>query len=309
MLILDIILYSCLRVLVALLHIFPYTWRVELISRVLRLLLLLFPRYKLIAQRNLQLAFPDQDAAWCLEIIRKHCWVLARFVVDFFRIPTLPADWAEKHIRFPERKRIQEIKTADPQRGLLFVAGHLGSFEYLTYCYAKTIAPLVVIARDLKHPKVNSWWNSIRQSCGNQVISNKGAVKHILRSLRTGTDVGLLFDQNQVRTRAVFVDWFGKPAATTKAVALAVLKTGAPVFLMALLPDGRENYLMEAQEFDFSTLCSDSSLSVDEKIFKITDELSAAYQNYIRQYPEGWFWMHKRWKTTPTSDIPEDFYN
>jgi KDO2-lipid IV(A) lauroyltransferase len=134
------------------------------------------------------------------------------------------------------------------------------------------------------------------------VIDREGAFREMVRTISVGRSVAVLFDQNVKINHAVFVDWFSKPAATTRAFALAAVKTRAPVFVAGMIYCGNDTYRVEAVECDFQSLYTDDTVSDDQKILVITKTISAHYCAMIRQFPEGWFWIHRRWKTRPDGE-------
>src|SRR5690606_20029609 len=105
----------------------------------------------------------------------------------------------------------------------MMATGHLGSFELLAHCVSMYGFPISFVVRPFKLERLNAWWSGIREAAGNRAIARSGAFKEILKELTSGRDVAVLFDQNVTRNHAVFVDWFGRPAATTRTVALAAL--------------------------------------------------------------------------------------
>jgi KDO2-lipid IV(A) lauroyltransferase len=109
----------------------------------------------------------------------------------------------------------------------------------------------------------------------------------------------ILFDQNVTRNHAVFVNWFGVPAATTRSVALAALRTGAPIYVASIRYEGSDRYYVDAAECEYSDVYRKEELSNDDKVVIITQRLADQYCEMIRKFPEGWFWMHRRWKTRP----------
>jgi KDO2-lipid IV(A) lauroyltransferase len=117
----------------------------------------------------------------------------------------------------------------------------------------------------------------------------------------------VLFDQNVTRNHAVFVEWFGRPAATSKSVALAALRTEAPIFVASMHYLGDDKYRIEAVECDCRDVYNDATLSTDQKVEQITQLISTEYCKMIEAFPEGWFWIHRRWKTRPESEM-EDTY-
>jgi KDO2-lipid IV(A) lauroyltransferase len=130
----------------------------------------------------------------------------------------------------------------------------------------------------------------------------------VVKHLRKGDVVALPFDQNVRRSFAVFVDFFGKEAATTRALGLAALASEAPILIGSLCYLGKDRYRVEWEECPMSDVYAAEHLSSDEKQRAIAQRVSDAYAAMIRKNPSAWFWMHRRWKTTSREDIPEDFY-
>ena len=119
--------------------------------------------------------------------------------------------------------------------------------------------------------------------------------------------MALLFDQNVRLGHAVFVDFFGVKAATTKAVALAALRNGAPLIVSSIAYLGQDRYRLDAVECDLKAILEDNALSTDDKVFRITQIATSHFEKMVREFPEGWFWLHRRWKTRPEGQ-PEDLY-
>ena len=80
------------------------------------------------------------------------------------------------------------------------------------------------------------------------------------------------------------------------------MKTRAPVFVASMKYRGRDRYLVDAVECDFSKVYDAPSLSDEQKVLAITQEFSTQYCRMIREFPEGWFWVHRRWKTRPEGE-------
>ena len=58
---------------------------------------------------------------------------LGDLIIDLARFPRLTKAWAEENIDFPNLPRLQQVKQENPDKGILFVTGHLGSFELCAY--------------------------------------------------------------------------------------------------------------------------------------------------------------------------------
>ncbi len=287
-----------------LLNILPLPVRIALVTAIIRCIVPFVPAFTRVAMRNLEIAFPDRDASWRKGILRQSLSSLARLLVDFARLDTLDEHWVKEHVDCPFLDRFREIKRAHPGKGVMLATGHLGSFELLAHCVARFGFSISFVVRPFKLKRLNEWWRQKREAAGHRAISRAGAFKEIGRDLTQGRDVAVLFDQNVTRNHAVFVDWFGYPAATTKTVALAAIRQQAPIVVASMQYLGNDRYHIHACEADFQALYTDDAISLDRKIEVITATISKHYENMIRDNPGEWFWMHRRWKTRPNEADP-----
>ncbi|MHC5034914.1 MAG: lysophospholipid acyltransferase family protein, partial [Planctomycetota bacterium] len=123
----------------------------------------------------------------------------------------------------------------------------------------------------------------------------RGALRHIIRLLRRGESVGFLIDQD-VRRDGIFVDFFGKPASTTPMPAKLAIRTGAPlVFVYARRVAGKNRFRLVLQEI-FLPRHEDPA---EVEIRNLTQQITSELEGTIRQAPEEWLWLHRRWKTYP----------
>lgn len=304
----DVLACTAARLLTGFLNCLPVNVRLSLVSGIVRLVLYCSPRFARTARRNLAFVFPDKSAAERENLLKESCQALARVFVDFARLPNLDRRWMKEHVHCAYLARLDEIKRHNPEARILIATGHLGSFELLAHYSAVMGHPLSFVVRDFKLPRLDRWWRSIREAHGNRVISRKGSFDEVLADLRAGRIVGLLFDQNVTRNHAVFVDWFGRPAATTRAVALAAVRTKAIILVAGIVHETGDNYRIDVIERDFTAFIEDQNLELDQKVIRITEIISRDYQQMILQKPASWFWMHRRWKTTPPGTA-EDFYD
>jgi KDO2-lipid IV(A) lauroyltransferase len=296
--------YIAVRAVFGFFSCLPHGWCVAFFGALWRVAFLIVPRLRLTALVNLGIAFPESDPAWRAALIRKNAVEMGRLLADTIRLSSLDAAWVREHVEIPSLERYGQVAA---RGGVLIATGHLGSFELLGHAIGLWGYPLAAVARRFKSPRLDRWWTGLREARGNRIIDRTGAFKEMVRAISQGTSVAVLFDQNVKINHAVFVDWFGKPAATTRAFALAALKTQAPVFVASMVYCGDDRYRVESIECDFSTLYHDQSVSDGEKVERITKVISDHYCQMIRRFPEGWFWIHRRWKTRPEGH-PERVY-
>ena len=250
-------------------------------------------RHARIAAGNLRRAFPHWD--------EPRAWRTARQVYAHFGAAMLDVLWLEGRGREAVISQVQvegrehlEAATA-PGRGALLVGAHIGNWELHGLAHGWLFGAMGVIARPLDNPALDERLCAVRAQGGNTVISKRKALATVLRLLRDGRCVAVLIDQNVQEKDGIFVDYFGQPAATTTVAAALALKTGCALVPThtVLRPDGTYR------------LIYDTPLSVQPTgdrradVEAITQELTRAIERWVRETPEQWLWMHRRWKTQP----------
>jgi KDO2-lipid IV(A) lauroyltransferase len=301
----DTIVFWGLHGATPIVNLLPYQFRIVLIKSIVRIVLLLKPKYWKIGIINLTEAFPDKDLAWCNSVMHECSAAFARLIVDFLRLSSVDLKEANELFEFPYRSRLDELRRNNIP--VIYATGHLGSFELLAHYLCVIGHPLSFVARTLRPRGLDRWWTLRREAHGNKVITRAGALKGVLRQLKRNQDVAVLFDQNVTRDHAVFVPWFGHAAATTKLIGLAALRTRAVVVVISMESLANQKYKIHTVECDFNSIYDDARMSPEEKVLEITSKVSSEYENMIRQNPGAWFWLHRRWKTAPEG-VPEVFY-
>ncbi|MDZ7379941.1 MAG: lysophospholipid acyltransferase family protein, partial [candidate division KSB1 bacterium] len=141
---------------------------------------------------------------------------------------------------------------------------------------------------------IDDLMNRYRQRMGITIIHMGVAVRGVIKALREGKMVALLSDQDAGKN-GVFVNYLGHPASTPRGPAVFSLKTGAPIIFGSAV---REDHAYHRIYFDLATPGEVGELS-EENVRRITQAYTSILERYVRQYPDHWFWMHRRWKTRP----------
>jgi KDO2-lipid IV(A) lauroyltransferase len=186
-------------------------------------------------------------------------------------------------------------------KGLLFLTSHFGNWELMALAFSLKYRPAYIVVRPLDNPFLDRLIDRIRSRGGNQLVEKKGSVRRVLRLLRQGEIVALLMDQNVDWYDGVFVPFFKDIACTNKALTVMALRTGAPVVPVYNVrqPDGRYRVVFEPAIDMVKT--GDKTRDIEEN----TALLNRIIENYVRRYPEQWFWVHQRWKTRPYHPWPK----
>jgi Kdo2-lipid IVA lauroyltransferase/acyltransferase len=208
------------------------------------------------------------------------------------------------HLGESRRKKLLTIEGEDNIRraltggkGVLLFSAHLGNWEVASLAISG-IGRFSVVARPLDNRLLEKELTRFRQSLGAQIISKFQAAKPILESLRRNEIVAILIDQNVLRSQAVFVDFFGVPAATTPSLASFHLRTRSPILPVFCYATPSWAYVVKVGP------PLDIGVSGDPKqdVLKITQCSTKMIEAEIRERPSHWFWFHSRWKSRPESE-------
>ncbi len=153
-----------------------------------------------------------------------------------------------------------------------------------------------MVARPLDNPALDARLNALRTSTGNTVIYKQQALAQVIRTLRGGGVVAILIDQNMQPKDGIFVRFFGRPACTTTVAAALALKTGCAIVPVRCLlqPSGRYR-MVYGPPVEWTRTGRQ-----DEDIARLTQHLTSIVEGWVREAPEQWLWLHRRWKTTPS---------
>jgi len=248
--------------------------------------------HRRIALANLEVAFPNRTRAERKAIAQSMFRHFGRLLLELLKYASMPR---HDQLGLVEWEGEERVRLALAQgKGILFCTGHFGFWEQQALAHALKFAPMAVMARPLDNPKLHDLLERIRTSNGNPVLYRRGAVRKALRLLAEGRGVGILIDQHMTSADAIYVDFFGRPAATTSTLAALALRTGAPVIpLFAFpLPNGRYRMIYE---HPVEPPRRDSPDAVREFTQRCTDVL----EMHVRRHPELWLWMHRRWRDAP----------
>jgi len=247
--------------------------------------------------RNLQMAFPELSRSAQEEILRGSFENLGRLLVEFTHMPELNKG---NICRFVVHDGLENyLEGLRRGQGVIFMTAHFGAWELSSFAHAVYGYPLRFVVRPIDNPRVERLISTYRTRSGNAPIERRSAARDILKALRQNEAVGILFDQNTTRSEGVFAEFFGIPAATTPALALFALRTGAAVVPGFLIWDAslRKHRL----RLDPPVQLIDTG-NLDHDVLENTKIFNKILEGYIRAYPGQWLWIHQRWKTRPEGE-------
>jgi len=251
---------------------------------------------KQVAIRNLELAFPQWEESRRLEVARQAFINFGRLIMEFVQCTRLtPADM-RRQVTFENLDLVREAKARG--KGIIFQAAHFGNWEFGGLAVSTLVEPLDVVARPLDSKILEMLLSDYRAKQGNRVIKSSGGAREIVRALKANRMVAILMDQNQIRSHGIFADFFGIPASTTPAIAMIARKTGSAVIPAFLVREGFQKYRQIFREEVFIDRTKDKG----QDALTNTTRLNRVIEEMVREYPEQYFWLHRRWRTRPRGE-------
>jgi KDO2-lipid IV(A) lauroyltransferase len=186
-------------------------------------------------------------------------------------------------------------------KGVLVIVAHIGNWELLPLVGKKMGVPINVVYRPLDFRPLDLFFQATRSRFGAKLIPSRHALLKILKALKKGEAVAMLMDQNVDYYDGVWVDFFGHPACTSKAMAVIAMKTGAAV-LPAFLYREPDGFRAVFGEILPPSATGDRTKDIEAN----TAQYTKAIEDGIRKKPDQWFWVHRRWKTKTYCSWPKE---
>ena len=247
--------------------------------------------------RNLQLAFPAASDRERRTFLKGSFANLGRLLGIFSHFNDESAGSLRGMIRAEGLEHLESAR--QHQRGVILFTGHVGAWELSSFALSLLGFPLSFLVRRIDNPRIESLIERFRTHAGNRTIDKRSAAREMLKILNGGGTLGILVDLNTLDREAIFVDFFDRQAATTFLVAKLALRTKAlvlPVF--APWDRTRKEFLLKiGRPLEFQPTGDE-----DRDVRSVTQLLTRVVEENIRQYPDQWLWIHRRWKTRPPGE-------
>jgi KDO2-lipid IV(A) lauroyltransferase len=249
------------------------------------------PRLRRIADRNLSLAYPDRDPAWRRRTVDDVFASVGRLLVAFARLPRITRENVGQWIRYEGFEHYTRAKQRG--NGVLFATAHLGNWELSAYAHALLTEPMNVVVRPLDNPYIDAIVERRRAMSGNVLLSKRDFARSILQALRRNEPVGILVDQNSSAENGTFVPFFGTLACANLTFAKLAARSGADVIPgFAIWNRQERRYVLRFYP----------AVPITGDAVEDTRRIQHAIEMAIRETPDQWLWIHRRWKTRPEGE-------
>lgn len=247
-----------------------------------------------VAQANLRLALPAIDAAGRVNAVARAAFqTVALTYLDLFWFARHGAARLRKHVTFDP-----SFQTVFDQSPLIAVCAHFGNWEVVGQAGSLAGAPAVSVAMPMRAKTLDRWLRRLRTATGQQIVARQGAARRLLRALRNEQRIALLLDQNtRLSEGGCWTPFFGLPVPVSGIVEFLARRTGIPAIPVYGYPRANGDYQAVAGPAMTAT-------GVGEVPGALTGALMHDLETRIRERPELWLWMYKRWKYIPPGMDP-----
>lgn len=254
--------------------------------------------HRRIAFENMQIAFGrEKRPGEIRRMVRANFLQLTRVMLEIPSLLKLNEKNVDSYVEFVGLKYLTEALAR--KKGILILTAHIGNWELMALAVtAKFKIPVNVLVRPLDYKPFDRVLTEIRSRTGNRVMSKDHSAAAVSQLMLDNKIVGILLDQNSSWYEGVYVPFFGKTACTNKGLAMFALRYGATVLPVSNIrqKDGRYRIIFE------KPLDLVRSGNISDDIVENTAAYNKTIEKFIRLAPEGWLWVHRRWRIKSIPD-------
>jgi KDO2-lipid IV(A) lauroyltransferase len=295
--VMDYLVYLAVRLLVCVIQMLDWTSARKAAELLAWIGYHVDKRHRKVALDNLRRAFPGRyTEAEMDRMVRAVYRHFATLVTEIILIPRkLHVKNHKYHVFLVDQEKV--LGRMFTERPTLIVTGHFGNWElagyYMGLCGCKTYA----VARTLDNPYLDAFLRRFRENTGQKILAKKGDFDQMLDVLSSNGIMATLGDQD-AGSRGLFVDFFGRPASTHKAIALLALEHNVPIVVSVAYKIGEP---MKYRIVTGDVILPEEYRDRPDAVRAITERFTADLERLIRLAPEQYLWLHNRWKHQPAA--------
>ncbi len=245
---------------------------------------------KAVVIKNLQIAFPEKSIVEIKEIAKKNYFHISLTFIEMMCIPYLKSKEILDLVTSETDHKIKQL--SDLGKGLILLTAHMGNWEIIPAAFAQKLGiEIALLSKPQRNNFITDWIANMREVHGNKVVMLGQSVRDILKVLMNGGIVGVVGDQRGPK-ESQRVKFFGRETAVYTGTASIALRLHSPILLAMIIRKPDFTY-----KVDFIELNYDHIEGKDEdRVIKINQKYMNILEEYVRNNPEQWFWMHNIWK-------------
>ncbi|MBY0275643.1 lysophospholipid acyltransferase family protein [Candidatus Binatia bacterium] len=285
--------YAGIRALLGALRAMPLERSSDLMAKLVGAGVLVSARLRHVGMDNLKRAFPERDERWHREVLRGSFRSLGRLAAEVAWFDDLRPGNIRERIGFTSPESEHHWRNIVRGRRQIIATGHFGNWELFAQAQGLMGHPIHIVHRPLKNARLDDLLNDLRSRAGTDVIYKHAAAREILRLLRADEMVAIPIDQHAIGTQGTPIPFFGRLAATTTAPVRLSQLTRAPLSVAVLVRRGETNQ----HDILVRPPIEPPPPTRSETVLRdVMTRVNLEFEEVVRQYPEQWLWMHRRWR-------------
>ncbi|MDI7774482.1 lysophospholipid acyltransferase family protein [Asticcacaulis sp. EMRT-3] len=237
--------------------------------------------------RNLDLAFPEKDAEWKARISREQWDNLGRTFAEFAQMDRITIE--SGRVVVDHMERLTDIAAAG--KPVVLISGHFANFEVMAAVIVAAGIPCQVTYRAANNPYIDERIRAGRQRYGVQLFAPKGGdgAKELMIGMARGESVALLNDQKF--NRGIATPFFSHPVDTAPGPTRLALRFNTILQPLTVERLHKARFRVVAHP----PISVVQAASRAEAIEATVCNISRFIEGVVRERPQEWFWVHKRW--------------
>ncbi len=240
-----------------------------------------------VARKNLTRAFPEKTAPEIESIVRGMWRNLGRSIMEFPHVDRFRFDGPDARCEIVGTDYLDQLRD-DGEPGLL-VSGHFANWEVLPFSVARRGIPLHVIYRAPNNPMMEPLFARRIPGQGELIPKGVYGAKRALQLLKAGQHLGILIDQKM--NDGIAVPFFGRDAMTAPAVAHFAYRYNCPLVPVRIERTGGAHFRVTAN----APMVMPDTGDRQADVLQLMTDINALLESWIRDRPEQWLWVHRRW--------------
>ncbi len=226
---------------------------------------------------------------------------MGKLIADTFLKPIMREKWFKKYVYYDQttikmEKRIEEqIHKKEP---VIIITGHLGNWEdlaqYLGYRFQNLIS---IIYKNIKNPYLDRWFYEKRSLTGAKLYSMEESF-NVIKFIEQGKILAIAPDQNAGGS-GIMIPFLNRHASTYKGPALIGYLTEAHIYFTSMMYTDNHKLKLIYNYIGKITKEDKKKFNKEQIVETWTQKWVKTLEKQIHYFPEQYFWVHQRWKTTP----------
>lgn len=248
-------------------------------------------KHRHIAKVNLDLAYEENiDEAEKERIIRQVYRHIPYVFAEFIENQGIDRENLLEKVAFEHAEILEDVIARGEK--IVFITAHYGFWETGVLAFAAKYGNVTTVGRPLDSKVMNTILEENRRQFGIELLDKKGALKGLIQALKKDRMVGILVDQNTTKGEGILVDFFGKKAMHTTAAAVLARRFNAVIIPVFVTTRGYRQHTLTF----YDPIVVAKSDNADADIRRSVEAQAAITEKVIREKPDEWFWLHRRWK-------------